>query len=124
MIYGIGTDIVSIKRITDSINLNDKFVTKILGINELIEYEQIKNKAKFLAKRFAAKEAFAKACGTGIRAPILLKNIEIINDTLGKPKFNLSINIIDWLEQQKITKHHLSITDEIDYAVAFVVLEQ
>jgi holo-[acyl-carrier protein] synthase len=124
MIYGIGTDIVLIKRIEGVIRLNDKFAIKILGSDELDIYnKQIKNKAKFLAKRFAAKEAFAKACGTGVRDPILLKSIQIINNDLGKPKFYLSNGIILWLKQHNINNHHLSITDEVDYAVAFVILE-
>lgn len=124
MIYGIGTDIVDVKRIEEAIEVNNKFTEKILNNNELIIFEKINNKAHFLAKRFAAKEAFAKACGTGIRTPILFKNIEIINNNLGKPELKLSKEIHEWLNKNKITNCHLSISDEKKLAIAFVILEK
>jgi holo-[acyl-carrier protein] synthase len=124
MIYGIGTDIVTINRIEKAITLNNKFAEKILSDNEIIIFNEIDTKANFLAKRFAAKEAFAKACGTGIRTPIFLKHIEIINNDLGKPDLKLSKEIYEWLNKNQIKKHHLSIADEKEYAIAFVILEQ
>lgn len=123
MIYGIGTDIVMIERIVKAIEQNKKFAEKILNENELKNFENTNNKNSFLAKRFAAKEAFGKACGIGIRSPILFKNIEVINNNLGKPELKLSEEIQQWLEQNKIQKCHISISDEKEYAIAFVILE-
>ncbi len=80
-------------------------------------------RARFLAKRFAAKEAFAKALGTGLRAPATFQNIGIAHDDLGKPVFDLAQELQSHLESRGIRACHLSISDEKALAVAFVVLE-
>lgn len=123
MIFAIGHDIVEIKRIKDLYTkYQDAFLDKILSQPEKIIY---KNKnINYLAKRFAAKEAFAKACGTGLRHPILLPGISILNDGLGKPYFKFNDEINSWLITNKIKTCHLSISDEKNLASAFVILEQ
>ncbi|XMB66860.1 holo-ACP synthase [Mycoplasmatota bacterium zrk1] len=111
MIYGIGTDLIEIKRIKD--NYNEKFIKRILTTNEidiLNSFKSEKRKIEFLAGRFAAKEAFSKAIGTGI-GDISFLDIEIVSKK-GKP-------ICEYLDY----KIHLTISHTIDYAVAFVVLE-
>jgi holo-[acyl-carrier protein] synthase len=81
------------------------------------------DRVKFVAKRFAAKEAFAKACGTGLRAPILLSNISVENDDLGKPYFVFAPPLQNWLDAKGIVKYHLSLSDERSLSSAFVILE-
>lgn len=125
MIYGIGHDITENNRIRNLLELySDKFITRILTPLEQEIFIKKKDKVRFLAKRFAAKEAFAKACGTGLREPIILQNISILNDDLGKPYFKFSIEITKWLIQNKINHCHLSISDEINLSSAFVILEK
>lgn len=117
MILGIGTDLVSIDRIRKIYNkFSYKFVQKILSNQEQVIYSQFENdehKIRYLAKRFAAKEAFVKALGIGI-GDVGFKDISILNDAKGKPYINLA----------NVSKFNieLSISDERDYAVAFVVL--
>ena len=124
MIYGVGTDIVEISRIKQMKSLSS-FAEKILSPSELkmastFEKEKL---AMFLAKQFAGKEAISKAFGTGIRKPILMKDIEILRDDSGRPILNplagVKITIIDL----GITKSHVSLADEKDYAIAFAILE-
>lgn len=125
MIYAIGHDIVENQRIAELYaKSGEKFVKRILSFEEQKVFDQRNDKIKFLAKRFAAKEAFSKACGTGLRAPILLSNISVLNDTLGKPYFQLSPEINEWLKQHNINKCHISISDEKMLSSAFVILEQ
>lgn len=124
MIYGIGHDIVENKRIAYLWHrFGNRFIEKILSKAEIAILDEKANPALFLAKRFAAKEAFAKACGTGVRSPILLPSITIVNNSEGKPifEFNSAINV--WLEKHKVSHCHLSITDEISLSSAFVILE-
>jgi len=124
MIYGIGTDIVEVSRIEESLaRFGDAFAQRILSEREWLEFGQSQIKGRFLAKRFAAKEAFAKALGTGLRAPATFGNIGISHDDLGKPVFDLAPELQDYLEQRAICACHLSISDEKALAVAFVVLE-
>ena len=80
--------------------------------------------ARFLAKRFAAKEAFAKALGTGIRAPATWHNIRVAHDELGKPVLDFDPELAELLDRHAIRSHHLSISDEKDMAAAFVILEK
>ena len=86
-------------------------------------YLQSKIKARFLAKRFAAKEAFSKALGTGLRDPATFQNIAVAHDDLGKPMLVLASELQDFLQSRQITKMHISISDERNLATAFVVLE-
>jgi holo-[acyl-carrier protein] synthase len=100
------------------------FAERILSVQELAEYVAHANPARFLSKRFAAKEAFAKATGHGLRHPVSLHRITITNDELGKPTFLFDAELAAWLQQLGVTCHHLSISDEKDVAVAFVILEK
>ena len=124
MIYGIGTDIVEIKRLTGMKSL-DTFANKVLTENELKVFDDLTNskKASYLAKQFAAKEAIAKAFGTGLKDPIQLNNIEILRNDEGKPTFNPLNGLISKITDLGITKTHVSLADEKDYAIAFAILE-
>ena len=124
MIYGIGTDIVEVARIEASISqFGDEFAKRILADSELSAYEKSAIKPRFLAKRFAAKEAFSKALGTGLRAPATFQNIAVSHDDLGKPILLLAPELQRFLNSKNITKTHISISDEKNLAAAFVVLE-
>lgn len=125
MIYGIGTDIVEVSRIEHSLaRFGDAFAQRILNEREWLSFEQSLTQARFLAKRFAAKEAFAKALGTGLRAPATFQNIGITHDDLGKPVLDLAAELQAFLLKKGIGYQHLSISDEKVLAVAFVVLEK
>ena len=125
MIYGIGTDIVEVSRIEDSLaRFGDAFAQRILNEREWLAYAQSQTQARFLAKRFAAKEAFAKALGTGLRAPATFQNIEVTHDDLGKPILDLAPELQVLLDRQGILHAHLSVSDEKALAAAFVVLEK
>lgn len=124
MIYGIGTDIVEVSRIEDALaRFGEAFAQRILSCREWMAFEQSHTKPRFLAKRFAAKEAFAKALGTGLRAPATLQNIGVTHDNLGKPMLDLAPELQALLDQRGIHFQHLTISDEKALAVAFVVLE-
>lgn len=124
MIFGIGTDIVEVSRIEDSLlRFGEAFAQRILTEREWQAFELSQTKARFLAKRFAAKEAFAKALGTGLRGVATFQNIGVAHDDLGKPVLDLSPVLQELLDQRSIRFQHLSISDEKALAVAFVVLE-
>ena len=124
MIYGIGTDLVDLERIKKMKSLS-AFVHKILGDQELEEYAQLTQGSNqyYLGKQFAGKEAFAKALGTGFRNPIFPKDIQILRDSLGKPEVFLSEGVKSYVEDLGITKSHVSLADESNHLLAFVVLE-
>jgi holo-[acyl-carrier protein] synthase len=125
MIFGIGTDIVEVSRIAASIEeFGDTFAQRILADSEFESYQQSHIKARFLAKRFAAKEAFSKALGTGLRTPATFQNIAISHDDLGKPILILAAELRALLQDKNITQTHISISDEKNLAAAFVVLEK
>ena len=124
-ILEIGVDIVENKRINHLIK-NKVFVSRTFGINEIKFSKKISNKSNYFAKRFAAKEALAKSLGTGFRNNLNLKDIEILNDKLGKPFHKKSKKINNIINKKfKIKKNNLllSISDEKDYSVAFVILQ-
>ncbi len=125
MIYGIGTDIVSYARIQ---SLHEKYgaraAERMLSETELAEYAASADPARYLMKRFAAKEAFAKAMGTGLRASVTLRRISVGHDELGKPLLSFDEVLANYVANMGVTRHHLSISDERDHAVAFVVLER
>ncbi len=124
MIFGIGTDIVEVTRIEASIQqFGEDFAKRILAESELASYLESHIKARFLAKRFAAKEAFSKALGTGLRAPATFQNIAVSHDDLGKPLLVLAPELQALLQSKNITQMHISISDEKNLATAFVVLE-
>lgn len=124
MIFGVGTDIVEVGRIERSLlRFGDAFAARILHRQEWPGYRRSATPARFLAKRFAAKEAFAKAYGTGLRAPVSFHNIAIGHDALGKPVLEIAAELQRALDLSGVCRHHLSISDEKALAVAFVVLE-
>jgi holo-[acyl-carrier protein] synthase len=124
MIYGIGTDIVEVSRIEHSLTqFGDEFAKRILAESEYPYYQNSKIKSRFLAKRFAAKEAFSKALGTGLRPPATFHNVAVSHDELGKPILVLADELQSFLQSKSIEKMHITISDEKNLAVAFVVLE-
>lgn len=124
MIYGIGTDIVAVRRLQGMWERHgDKALEKILAPPEVADFAKAADKGRFLAKRFAAKEAFAKALGTGVRPPAVLTAIAVGHDELGKPVIDCYGRLAEMIKNQNL-KTHLSISDEADYAIAYVVLEQ
>ena len=123
MIHGIGTDIVHIPRMMDNLSrFGERFAQRILSDAEMLQFQVCKQPAHFLAKRFAAKEAMAKALGTGIRDGLSLRDISVDNDHLGKPLLVFSQRGEEKLQDFGIGNAHLSLADEQDYAVAFVTL--
>ncbi len=124
MIYGIGTDIVSIERIQNILNKNrDSFINRILTEHEKALFANKADSAAFCAKRFAAKEAFSKALGTGIGRVVSFQDLTVRNNENGKPYFMPSEKLRLYLQDKGIKQGHLSISDESQNAVAFVVLE-
>jgi holo-[acyl-carrier protein] synthase len=125
MIYGIGTDIVAVQRMQALHGrYHAKLAQRILAPAEWDDYAAARQQDRFLAKRFAAKEAFAKAVGTGMRAPVSFGAISLLHDPLGKPAFGYAPELAAWLAARGIHSAHLSLSDEQDYVVAFVVAEQ
>ena len=124
MIHGIGSDIVEYARIEKMwARYGDRFAERVLSVSELPEFSSHANPARLLAKRFAAKEAFAKAVGSGLREPVSLRRISISHDSLGKPVLQFDEVLRGYLAQLGINGHHVSISDERSMIVAFVVLE-
>lgn len=129
MIFGIGSDILRIERIEAALaRRGDRFAEKILGPQELQTYHHRKSKVaarglRFLATRFAAKEAFSKAIGLGIRMPMTLRAVQVLNEPSGKPILVTSGALSEFMQQHGLTAQ-VSITDEVDYAVAFVIVEK
>ncbi len=124
MIYGIGTDLVEIARMEALWQKHGRrFAAKILSAQELPELDAHPQPARLLAKRFAAKEALAKAVGSGLRAPVSLSRISVIHDSLGKPALHFDPTLRLYLAQLGISAHHLSLSDERQIVAAFVVLE-
>ncbi len=124
MIAGVGTDIAAVARLGKLYESHGKrALEKLLAPQERAAFDQAKDPARFLAKRFAAKEAFGKALGIGVAHPATLPNIAITHDALGKPAFDFAPELAQLMAERGLTAH-LSISDEADYAVAFVVLER
>jgi holo-[acyl-carrier protein] synthase len=125
MIYGIGTDLVEPARIARLLEkYGERFAKRLLTDEEWPEYLGSGQPVMFLAKRFAAKEALAKAFGTGMRYPVSLSHIGITHDHLGKPYFTFHPALRELARNEGITRHHLSISDELTLACAFVILEK
>ena len=124
MIFGIGADIVEVKRIRNLDSL-EKFADKILSFNELevFKSQTDEKQVTFLAKQFAAKEAVSKALGTGIVKDIRFNQIEILRNSDGKPYLNHDGMITTIFNDLGITKTHVSLSDEKKYVLAFVILE-
>lgn len=123
-ILGLGTDIVEIRRITSIVDRNaEKLAQRILHPSELQCYLKNSQAVRFLAKRFAVKEAAAKALGTGMRDGIMFNQFELINDRLGKPILNLHHRALMFVKQRGMKYLHVSIADERYYACATVIIE-
>jgi len=124
MIVGIGTDVCSIERIDKTLQrFGERFVKRILTPEERVRFERTRDKPGHFAKRFAAKEAFAKALGTGVHAPFTWRSITVTRDRRGKPGIRPSAAMAEHLKAIGVTEFHLSLSDDGGVAVAFVVLE-
>ena len=124
MIYGVGTDIVSIKRVQEILNKNrDGFINRVLTEHERALFANKSDSAAFCAKRFAAKEAFSKALGTGIGRVVSFQDLTVRKNENGKPYFLPSEKLRLYLQEKGIKQGHSSISDESLNALAFVVLE-
>ena len=125
-IFGIGTDIVNIKRLQKSLKKNgNKFKNKVFTQDEITYCESKKNSSAYYAKRFAAKEAFVKALGTGFRKNITFKNIVISNNNYGKPTINIKGPVNSYLKRKiknKKYKIYLSLSDDLPWAQATVII--
>jgi holo-[acyl-carrier protein] synthase len=129
MIYGIGTDVCDIRRIKATLaRRGDRFAEKVLGPHEIEVFRQRSAKVdargvSYLATRFSAKEAFSKAIGLGMRMPMTWRDCEVVKAASGKPGIRLHGELAVWFESRGL-RAHVTVTDETDYAAAFVVVEQ
>lgn len=132
MIYGIGSDIVAMPRIEHLLaRWGDRFARRVLGPDELNEFFRRRSRgahgpaysARYLAKRFAAKEAYSKALGLGLRGPMTLLSLQILNDRRGKPIAIPRKALADYVATRQL-RAHVSLSDESDVVMAFVVLER
>ena len=128
MIYGIGTDVCDIRRIAATFERRgDRFAEKVLGPHEIEVFRarRAKHAARgvaYLATRFAAKEAFAKAIGLGMRMPMTWRDCELVKAASGQPQIRLHCALAQWFAARKLAAH-VSVSDESDVATAFVVIE-
>ena len=128
MIYGVGTDICDLRRMAATLNRRgERFAEKVLGPQELQVFRARRARVEvrgisYLGTRFSAKEAFSKAIGLGLRAPMTWRSCEILNLPSGQPHIVLHGELAAWFEARGL-KAHVSITDETDYATSFVVVE-
>lgn len=123
-VRGIGVDIVHISRIEQALSRwGDRFRRKIFTEKELLLARNRSRQGRFFALRFAAKEAFAKALGSGIRYPVRWRDVEIDSDHQGKPEIVLHGELKKWCKEHNIYRYHLSLSDDGDHAIAFVIIE-
>ena len=128
MIYGVGTDICDIRRIEAALERHgERFAQQVLGPHELGVFRQrlATHRARgvrYLATRFSAKEAFSKAIGLGMRMPMTWRACEVVKAASGQPQIALRGELAAWFEARRL-RAHLSVTDESEYAAAFVVVE-
>ena len=129
MIYGIGTDICDIRRIARTLERRgDRFAQRVLGPNELAVFQARHARVPargvaYLATRFAAKEAFSKAIGMGMHSPMRWRACETVNLVSGKPHIHLHGDLAAWFDARGLSAH-VSVSDEAEYAAAFVVVER
>ena len=132
MIYGIGTDVVLVRRIEGLLaRYGERFARRVLGPDELDEFHRRASRgshgggysARYLAKRFAAKEAFSKALGLGLRGPMTLLSLQVLNDGRGKPVPVARKALAGYLKDHDLVAH-VSLSDEIDSVIAFVIIEK
>lgn len=125
MISGIGTDLVFIPRIQQLVDkFGEKAAQKILSDQEFTDFQKASRPVAFLAKRFAAKEAAAKAFGCGFRGGLSLKHISVVSDALGKPQLLFTGKASQLATERAISQQHLSLSDDGDYACAYVILTE
>jgi len=128
VIYGVGTDVCDVRRIAASLGRRgDRFAERVLGPNEMIVFRERRAKVEsrgvsYLATRFSAKEAFAKAIGMGMRSPMRWRDCEIVKAPSGKPLIRLHGELAAWFDERRL-QAHVSVSDETDYATSFVVVE-
>lgn len=128
MIYGIGTDVCDIRRIADTLaRRGDRFAERVLGPHEIDVFHARRAKVAargvaYLATRFSAKEAFSKAIGLGMRMPMTWRDCEVVKAPSGKPEIRLHGALAEWFDARGL-RAHVSVSDETDYAAAFVVVE-
>jgi holo-[acyl-carrier protein] synthase len=128
VIYGIGTDVCDMRRIRATLERRgERFAEKVLGPQEIEVWRArgarvATRGVSYLATRFSAKEAFSKAIGLGIRMPMTWRACEIVNVRSGKPEILLHGALAEWFTERGL-RAHVSVTDETDYAAAFVVVE-
>ncbi|AKA38003.1 holo-ACP synthase [Yersinia ruckeri] len=124
-ILGLGTDIVEISRIEAVVNRSGELLAKrILSPSEWQQYQKHQQPVRFLAKRFAVKEAAAKAFGTGIRHGLAFNQFEVVNDALGKPTLCLHGRAAELAQELGVASLHVSLADERRYACATVIIER
>jgi holo-[acyl-carrier protein] synthase len=122
-VIGIGTDIVDIRRIAKmSDNAQQRLAKRILTSGEYLHYLTLKQPERYLAKRWAGKEAAAKALGTGIANGVSFQHFDIVSLASGQPTLELSLHALMLAENLGATRWHISLSDEVKYATAFVVL--
>lgn len=125
MIVGIGTDLVTVSRVARvHARFGERFARRVLHVCEFDDYRRHADPARFLAKRFAVKEAAVKALGTGERAGVLLRDFRVRHDALGKPLLEVSGVAEERCRTGGVTARHVSLSDEGDLVSAFVVLER
>ena len=123
---GVGVDIVKNKRIQSSLK-NSNFIDRTFSKTEILISKKFENKTNYFSKRFAAKEAFAKALGTGFRQSLNFKDIQILNNKLGKPYYLINSKIKSLIKKKKKVQNFdlfLSISDEKEYSVAFTIIQK
>lgn len=129
MIFGVGTDICDVRRIRAVLaRRGDRFAERVLGAHEIDVFQarraQLEERGvRYLATRFSAKEAFSKAVGLGMRSPMTWRSCEIAKQASGKPEIRLNGELAAWFAARRLSAH-VSVTDEVDYAASFVVVEQ
>jgi holo-[acyl-carrier protein] synthase len=128
VIYGVGTDVCDVRRIEAALQRRgERFAQKVLGPHEIEVFHQRlaavpARGVRYLATRFSAKEAFSKAIGLGLRMPMTWRDCEVVKARSGKPEIALHGELARWFEARRL-RAHVSVTDETDYAAAFVVVE-
>jgi len=124
LIYGIGIDVIEPRRVARLLErYGERFARRVLTPREWTAYQKTVRPVLFLAGRFAAKEAFSKAMGTGFRYPVTLQCISVVQNVLGKPGLEFHPRLAELVADRGIVGHHLTISDEQNLACACVVLE-
>ena len=129
MIYGVGTDVCDIRRISKALERHgERFALKILSSSEMKTFRARSARCpergvRFLATRFSVKEAFSKAVGLGMRMPMWWTRCEVVKLSSGQPTLNLKGDLLEWFNKKGLIAH-VSLSDETDYATSFVIVEK